>query len=88
MEETKHEEMNGKTLLTQEKNNDNFRRKKYNILRNILLISLVFLLNFTAYMVCFFFFPFDLATKILQEQPYYLNQENETISRFRSNSIE
>ena len=58
MDEKKYEGMKGETLLAQEMNNDYFKRKKYNILRNILLISLVFLLNFTSYMVCFVFFPF------------------------------
>ena len=59
MEEKTYEGMKGETLLAQEGNNDYVKGKKYNILRNILLISLVFLLNFTSYMVCFVFFTFS-----------------------------
>ena len=77
MEEKKYEGMKEETLLAEERNNDYFKRKKYNILRNILLISLVFLLNFTSYMVCFVFFPFGYS-KITGATTLYLNQENET----------
>ena len=73
MEEAKHEGMKVETLLAQERNNDHLKRKKYKILKNILLISLVFLLHFTSYMVCFVFL-FDLYTKLIGKHPDCLNQ--------------
>ena len=78
MGETKEEEMKAETLLEPDRNNDYLKRKKYKILKNILLISLVFLLNFTSFMVSFLFFLFDLFINRTREQPCYLNQGNRT----------